>query len=114
MQEDTAEYGAKDDADAQGMQRVVDELMDKVLNCLLAFNIVYCCSPVKTACTFSVHLLEFIYVMRTVFAVREFIQPTAAAAAAAGVYISQQNGNPLCVFLCLLVCVFSPAVWRWR
>eukprot|EP00904_Undaria_pinnatifida_P005712 jgi/Undpi1/2270/HiC_scaffold_13.g05656.m1 len=27
--EDTAEYGAKDDADAQGMQRVVDELMDK-------------------------------------------------------------------------------------
>lgn len=30
MQEDTAEYGAKDDADAKGMQRVVDELMDKV------------------------------------------------------------------------------------
>ncbi|CAM9569698.1 unnamed protein product [Laminaria digitata] len=27
--EDTAEYGAKDDADAKGMQRVVDELMDK-------------------------------------------------------------------------------------
>ena len=30
VQEDTAEYGAKDDADAKGMQRVVDELMDKV------------------------------------------------------------------------------------
>ena len=28
--EDTAEYGARDDADPKGMQRVVDELLEKV------------------------------------------------------------------------------------
>lgn len=30
VQEDTAEYGANDSAETKGMQRVVDELMDKV------------------------------------------------------------------------------------
>lgn len=30
VQEDTAEYGARDDADPKGMQRVVDELLEKV------------------------------------------------------------------------------------
>ena len=30
LQEDTAEYGARDDADPKGMQRVVDELLEKV------------------------------------------------------------------------------------
>lgn len=30
VQEDTAEYGTRDDADAKGVQRVVDELLEKV------------------------------------------------------------------------------------
>lgn len=29
LQEDTAEYGARDDADPKGVQRVVDELLEK-------------------------------------------------------------------------------------
>lgn len=33
-QEDTAEYGARDDADPKGMQRVVDELLEKARFCV--------------------------------------------------------------------------------
>lgn len=37
VQEDTAEYGARDDADPKGMQRVVDELLEKV-GCLSQYK----------------------------------------------------------------------------
>lgn len=62
-QEDTAEYGARDDADPKGMQRVVDELLEKVRFCFHVSIILLCASTLLLSSRFDrqvrfrVHLL---------------------------------------------------------